>query len=158
MPSSIEHRDDETGVVIRCWGIVEFSELDEINEQIYRPDRLQKLRYELIDFSRVEKLHLTSQQIRTLASADVDAARVNPRFIVAVVGEKDVVYGILRMWEVFVAEASIRTSVFRSLIEAEYWIARTAPARVNPSTDPSATVDDPLQRPDEEVHTSPPAK
>ena len=50
------------------------------------------------------------------------AAKINPEMIIAVVGKKDLAFGLLRMWQVYTKEASLETSVFRELEEAKVWI------------------------------------
>lgn len=77
---------------------------------------------ELVDLSRVEKVEVTSEGLRQLAST---VARLNPdrkAYRVAVVAPDDVVYGMARMYEVFRDELAGTLQTFRTVDEARGWL------------------------------------
>ena len=74
------------------------------------------------DLRGVESLDLTGEDIRAIAEADIRSAANDRDIIVAIVGESDVVYGLARMYQAFVDEASWKVEVFRDMEAAKAWI------------------------------------
>jgi hypothetical protein len=122
MPIELQYRDDETGVVFVCSGVVNGADFIEANEEIYAPERLERLRYQLIDFSATERIEISSEQIREYAAMDVRAAARNPSLVVAVAGPTPITFGLSRMWQALVDESGIRSGVFHTVAEAESWL------------------------------------
>ena len=122
MTIELRYRDNGKGVLFVCTGVVTASEIAEANKEIYSDERLQTLRYQLIDYSGVERIDLSSDEIRTLAAMDSSASERNPEFLIAVVSPSDLSYGITRVWQAIIDEAELENSVFRTIAEAELWI------------------------------------
>jgi hypothetical protein len=71
----------------------------------------------LADYSKVTELQLTTADVKAIASASPQGSRR------AVVMPTDLLYGMARMYEVFAAEAGTDVRAFRTLAEAEEWLA-----------------------------------
>lgn len=125
MPIELQYRDGGEGVVFVCTGVVTASDFDEANREIYAEGRLEKLRYQLIDFTDTERIEISAEDTRRHAEMDRSAAERNPQIAIAVVGPSDIAFGISRMWQVFTDEAKLRSSIFRSVPDAERWLAET---------------------------------
>jgi hypothetical protein len=70
---------------------------------------------------------MQTENIRAKAGMDKIAAEINPDVVVALIASKNVMFGLTRMWEVFVDQIGWKTKVFRSKTEAEVWIKELVP-------------------------------
>ncbi len=128
MPIDVTFLDDG-GVVFKGSGCVTFDDVANANHRIYAsPDQIRKIAYQICDYSDATDIDLSAEQVRTLALQDADAARANPAMLLAVVGQQDFVFGMLRMWELYAEPSSVRTRVCRTVDEARRWIAENRPA------------------------------
>ena len=57
-----------------------------------------------------------------LKQQDREASKINPKMIVAAVGEEDLVYGLIRMWEAHIEFSPLESMAFRNIEDAEKWI------------------------------------
>ena len=122
MPIQLIYEQDGVSVVVKGSGIVDAAEIQRCNEQMYTADRIHKLRSQLYDFCDVTKFDLSSEDMRMLAEQDKAAASQNPNLAIAIVGNDDLMFGLAKMWEVFVSEASLKANVFRTHREAREWL------------------------------------
>ena len=123
MAIQIEWKDGGAGVVLTASGNVKSRDFQGANAEIYVPERLAGLRFQLVDLTRAEGFEITAAQIRAMAAEDRRAADANPRMLIAVVGKDDLVYELSRMWQAYVGDAALRINVVRRREEAERWIA-----------------------------------
>jgi len=79
--------------------------------------------YQVCDYRGIEGVDVSTNDIRTLAERDKRAARINPNIIIAVVVGDDLAFGMARMWQGLTSGAPFITSIFRSLDDAERWVA-----------------------------------
>ena len=112
------------GILAKGIGSVTRDEISEVNRHIYEsPQKIQAIKFQICDFTEVNEFDLSAQDIKVLAAQDVSAAKINPKMIIAVVGEKDLIFGLSRMWEVYADESTgLETCVFRSINDANVWI------------------------------------
>ena len=125
MPIELRYRDGGAGVVYICTGVVTAVDFDKASEEVYSEERIDQLRYQLVDFSATEHLDSNLEDIRRSAEIDAVAANQNPNFVIAIVGPDDLTFGISRMWQAVVPNSDLRTRVFRSVSDAECWIKDT---------------------------------
>ncbi len=85
-------------------------------------EKTRALVFQIGDFRLVEKVDISSTDVRAAGERDIRTSKLNPNLITAVVAEKDIVFGLSRMWQVYSDHPSAITSVFRSMDEAEHWI------------------------------------
>ena len=79
----------------------------------------------LIDFSRSERLDISSEVVREAADLSVTASKlVAPGAAVAIVVSKPLAFGLGRMWEAYAEGTGWTTRVFQNLEEAENWLER----------------------------------
>ncbi len=129
MPIQLIYDTDGIDVIIRGSGIVNADELQHSNEQIYSGDRVHKLRSQMFDFTGVSKFDLSTADMDMLAEQDKAAASKSPNLVIAIVGSDDLMFGLAKMWEVFVSEASLKANVFRTITEACAWLDEHAQRR-----------------------------
>jgi hypothetical protein len=122
MPMYIDYTDDG-GVLVRAEGIIVGNEIKEINYAIYEsPEKIKQIVYQLFDFTRVSDARVSDTDILDIAYYDNLAAKINPGMIVAVVCEKELLFGLARMWEAYTDVSPIETMVFRDMESARHWI------------------------------------
>ncbi len=122
MPISVTNIDNG-GVLLKGEGVVSGTDIKQANEIIYSPEKIQKIQYQLWDYTNVSKFNVSNEEVIILAQQDIEAAEINPKMFVAAVGKEDLVYGLIRMWEAHVDFSSIETMAFRIIEDAEKWIA-----------------------------------
>lgn len=117
---------DDGGVLLKGTGTLVFADVARINAELYRtPESIRALRYQICDYTEVDAIQLSAPEVRELARQDSEAARVHPRMPIAVVGSTDLLFGLLRMWEAYSSLHDLNSAVFRSVAEAQVWIAQT---------------------------------
>ncbi len=123
----ISYRDDG-GVILSWKGLVTGKELIDAFSEIYATDeQIKRIAYQLVNLTKSEEILVTANDLKEVASLDIRASKVNPSMLVAVVGERDIVFGLSRMWEAFVDDAPLKTRVFRTLEDAEDWLKLSLP-------------------------------
>ena len=65
---------------------------------------------------------VTNSEIEAFAIQDKKASEINPNMVIAMVGTKDLVFGLSRVWEAFTHDSPFETMVFRKITEAQQWI------------------------------------
>jgi len=120
MPFSF-HFESETGIaIITCSGELRVSEAREgVSELWENPDWDGKSA--VWDF-RTSQFLLTSPEIQNLADYVLSHQRATPPEKVAFVTERDVDFGLARVFEAFRHDARTAFRVFRDLDEALHWV------------------------------------
>jgi len=122
MPLEIKYIDNGLGALFSGSGVVTGQELTNINE--FESEEYNKCKYWLYDFSETEIFDVSSEEIKTVASQDLSEAKEDPDIIGAVVAPKDLIYGLVRMWEIYSEKTGWNVMVLRSRAEAETWIQK----------------------------------
>lgn len=122
MPMKLFYRDDG-GVMVTGEGVITGKDIKDLNRQLYEsPQKIKDIKYQICDFSQVEGFDLSTQDVRDIAQQDNYASGINPNMIIALVGSKDIAFGLSRMWEFFTTSSPLESMVFRKLEPAEKWI------------------------------------
>jgi len=122
MSLSITYTEDG-GIIVRGEGIVTGSDIKEINDIIYEsPENIEKIAYQLGDFRDVTDVFISNSEIEELAIQDKKAYEINPNMFIALVGTKDLIFGLSRMWKAFTNDSPFETMVFRKMEDAQQWI------------------------------------
>lgn len=104
-------------------GVVLATELLEVNRQLLEEKaRLRSVRHALVSFDAAEGLEVSTPQIRRIVEQDHLLAAWLPNLSIAVVANKDVQFGISRIWEALADTVGWRIGVFRSRLQAEQWL------------------------------------
>jgi hypothetical protein len=124
MPSQISYEGNGSGVVVTWAGVVCGEELKKVNECIYAEAELEKLRYQIWDFTEADRVNLSYEDIRELAMRDREAAEVNPDIVVAIVGKRTLFVGFDALFHVYEQEWSgFKSRSFETLAEARKWVS-----------------------------------
>ncbi len=97
--------------------------LTAINAVHQTEEKTRAVVFQIADFRLVEKVEISAEDVKRISERDKLTATINPNLISAVVAEKDIVFGMSRMWQAYTDEVSVVTAVFRSMDEAEIWVA-----------------------------------
>lgn len=111
------------GLQITAAGELKGSDLIALNQELYAtPEQIRAITYQLCDFTRVDGVRASAEEIRKLAAQDRAAGHVNQEMLIAVVGSDDVVFGLARMWQAQAESSPFETQVFRTMEQARAWI------------------------------------
>ncbi len=101
MPGQMSFEKEGSGVVVTWTGDVSGDEIKKMNETLYTQDRGGRLRYQIWDFTQVERLNVSIQDASDLAMQDKMAAQKNPDQIVALVGNRALFAGDDELFHVY---------------------------------------------------------
>ena len=111
------------GNLLKCHGTVTGDDLIQANKIIYETEeRTLNQKYQLVDFMEVERFDVSSEDVLEISKQDRAAAEINHNLIVTLAGRQDLVYGLIRMWEIHVSVSPIETMAFKTLEAAKLWI------------------------------------
>jgi len=138
MPIRVHFREDG-GVIAEITGAVRARDLVKMNESLYEtPEHIRAIRYQICDLTGVTDVDVPSAEMTQLAKQDTQAAASNPNMLIAMVGDRDLTYGLARMWEAYAAGPGLETMVFRNRAAAEEWI-RGKLGEMRPPVEPDAS-------------------
>ena len=84
-----------------------------------------KLRYQIVDLSQLDRLEMTTAQLREVAEIDRGIAHLKrPDFQLAIVLGSGTMYGIVRMWETYVDMSDNPAKIFYSMEKAREWLGQ----------------------------------
>lgn len=126
MPIEIRDLDCGVGVIITAQRFVTEKEwVDAIIPHLTQDEnKFKKYRYSLSDYTAVTKIEISNNAIRRIAGYCESASRINPKPVVAVVSNDELIYGLSRMWENLICSTDWETMVFRNREDAEAWITK----------------------------------
>ncbi len=122
MPIKLKYLDGGGSLLVGTGTLTGREILSAINAVHETEEKTRAIVFQIGDFRLVEKVDISSMDIRTISERDIRTSKINRQIITAVVAGEDVVFGLSRMWQAYSDNASLTTSVFRSMDEAEQWI------------------------------------
>lgn len=122
MPYSLSRKGDL--FTIRYWGEVDASDLRNANEELAEMIAGYGTFRALFDFARVSHWNFDTDELRSLAERWQRLFQNAGCERAAAIGEKDVVYGGLRMLSAFSSGFSFPREIFRDEGAAHRWLTR----------------------------------
>jgi len=123
MSIKLKYTDNGTGVIFYGNSKVTGEEIIKANLEVFSSkEKAMKYKYGIVDFSSVVELIITDSEMNFIVKQNEEAAKITPGGVIAVIGEKDDVFGIGQMWKAYVAAINWETSVFNSKNKAEEWV------------------------------------
>ena len=125
MPIEVKYSDNGIGVLLTGKGIVSGDDIIISNRKIFSStERMKKLKYGLIDYLNITRFNVSNSEVEIIVSQEKEASEYISDGVVAVASNKDLAFGINRMWETFVEIEGLQweTSVFRSIEDAKVWV------------------------------------
>jgi hypothetical protein len=132
MSYEIINEKEGRGVVVQWTGVVTPADIHAVNGEIYAGSRGAILCYQIWDFTgavRAERPQVSTQDARTFAMRDGDAAEQNPHMIIALVGSRAYFGGMADLYKVYadVWAKQVKCEIFETLDQARAWAAREFP-------------------------------
>jgi hypothetical protein len=125
---SFEIRDlnGGVGVIITGEGVVTEKEYVDVLVKHLTQDetKFKKYRYSLSDYTAVTEIIIPTEAIELIATYCESASKVNPKPVIALVADQDLIFGLSRMWELLIDATEWVTGVFRKRDDAEAWITQ----------------------------------
>jgi hypothetical protein len=138
MPVDVQMLSDGLGWVASCRGTVTGDEFIQRTEKLLRsPDRLQKLRYAILDLTDASFFDFSASQEQCVADQAQQLAVLLPSFVHAVILTSDLPFGISRMWEALCQQPGWSTRTFRSRSEANTWVRQEMNQRFGQTVAPA---------------------
>ena len=123
MPVSVVYENDGLGVVMTAFGVMQENDFADANAQLYVPEVMAKLKYEIVDIRDVENVDTNLEKLKDLAQTDKDASDLIPGLKIAIVASSGVLEALAQVYERMAKCDTLKTKVFRTLPEARLWIA-----------------------------------
>ena len=130
MPIDVKYLDGGKGTLFVGNGFVTGKDILMANEEIFSSEeKTRRYRYALTDFSSVDDFDVSTSDIEEIARTNMSVAEILPDYIVAVVAQKDVSFGLSRMWQIHLGKSTWETKVLRTDGEAKAWIKERVKAK-----------------------------
>lgn len=130
MPMENRVLDGGRGQLVRSRGDVsEHEYLSVMRKHLADIGRRPECVYSLADFSHAGRTDIGPEAVRTVAELSLATAVQRPDLLLAAVGGRDLVYGLVRMFQAYASGLPWEMEAFRSLAEAEDWLRERARER-----------------------------
>lgn len=114
---------EQNGVYWKYSGNVSGQEIIDASTEIYGDPRFDSLKYKLVDFSDVESIEISEEEIKLITFQHAASSKSNARIKNAIVMAKYDERGKL-FAHYLVKSSSWEVSVFNNLTEANNWVGR----------------------------------
>ncbi|MEJ2691207.1 MAG: hypothetical protein P8130_14955 [Deltaproteobacteria bacterium] len=124
MPIEINDLDNGLGSLIEGKGYVTRQEYINALSKHLKQDQenLKRYRYSISDYTAVTDFDVRTEDITYVMGLSDEVAGVNPDVIVAIVADKDLLFGLSRMFQLRLDATNWELMVFRKREEANAWI------------------------------------
>lgn len=121
MPYTITY-DERGGVISTYSGSITAEDiLNSFADRFEGTERSSALKYSIGDFTKVSRLTLSASDVKAFAARARDLLVRQQGLIAVIVAPSDIAFGLGRMLETYADQDAM--TVFRTLAEAEAWIA-----------------------------------
>jgi hypothetical protein len=123
MSGEFELAAEADGCVVRLRGVINGSLLDDANNALYAADPDSRFRWQLWDFSGVDRLEVSAEELHQLAVDDHEATASNPCQRIAIVGAQSQLAGADRLYGIYAsAWTEFETETFETFDDARAWL------------------------------------
>ena len=122
MTVRINYLDGGIGIELIASGIVSGDEVLEAHKEIYNEENLHRQRYRIIDRTSCDYYCVRPEEIEQIAELDINAAKINPNIVIALVSATDLQNDMARIWQIYVEKSPLATRIFRDRQSAVAWI------------------------------------
>jgi hypothetical protein len=114
---------EPSGVVQRYSGVVSDEDVIAANREVYANPLLPAMKYQIVDFSLVEKIDVSSATARAVADSDRRVAETNPDVKAAIITSAPFVRGMSNLYATTheVRGGSWTTKIFEREEDARAW-------------------------------------
>lgn len=116
---------EESGVLWTFRGQVTGDEILRANQEIYRDPRFQRLTYQIVDLTGVERFDVTEDDMAMIAVNDRIASRSKPGVRVAIAADDEIIKDLSAFYDAVMVGSPWRQRIFDSMSEAREWLAQS---------------------------------
>lgn len=120
MPYSVEWL--RQGIIWTFFGIVTSEEALRSNQELYGDPRFDNTRFQLADFSTVEKVEFTVSDVKRIAYLDRAAALTNGNLRVAIIADQSILEDYMLTYAKFAPRNAWKVKLFQTREEACGWL------------------------------------
>ena len=116
---------DGEGIVYTHADTMSGKELSKRTREHYQDFDTTKLRYQIMDFRAVDRIEMSSVEIRDTAKLFCEAAksrRSDHKF--AIVISNDPMFAVMKLWETYLDDPDVHGKIFYNMEEARAWIEK----------------------------------
>ena len=125
MTTEVIYENDGEGILYIHRDVLEGGWLLERMKMHNRQIDFGKLRYQIVDFSQLDRLEMTTDQLQQVAEVDRSIAHLKrPDFQLAIILASDPMYAIARMWETYVNMPDNNAKIFYTMQAAREWLGQ----------------------------------
>jgi len=122
MPYKIEKEPKDRGVVIVFSGVVKGEEMNDLHKSIRTDKKLSTLRYQIWDFSRINDIKVSFDELRNYAMHDSMGALKNPNKRIAIIIRKKAPSGLDTLFHAYEkAWGGYESATFTDIEAARKW-------------------------------------
>jgi hypothetical protein len=122
MPVRTTYRNDG-GVAVKSFGTVTGADLLRVSNHLYSSlDTNAKLEYQLWDFSHVDTLILTEQEVQTFKEQDKQATDIVDKQLIAIIADQEQIADLSRLWQTVSDNGHVISAIFSDKAAAESWL------------------------------------
>jgi len=122
--TEVIYENDGEGIMYIHRDVLEGAWLVENMKRHNRQIDFGKLRYQIVDCSQLDRLEMTTEQLKQIAEIDRGIAHLKrPDFQLAII-VPDTMTGVIRMWETYVNMPENNAKIFYNLGEAREWLGQ----------------------------------
>jgi hypothetical protein len=125
MPIKLNNLDNGLGIEFLGEGVVTGQDIILANKKVLSSkEKIERSKYCIINFAKATDVDIATPEVDTIAAQDREIAKHRPDYIVGVVAQGDLEFGVSRMWEVIAQTKGIQweTMVFKDRKDVEQWI------------------------------------
>lgn len=111
------------GIIYIHSGTLDGEQLPDKTRAHYDSFDTSKLRYQIMDFRAVDRIEMSSDEIRQTAELFVQSTKQRrPDHKFAIVIGNEPMFAIMKLWETYLADPDVRGRIFYSMEAARTWI------------------------------------
>ncbi len=123
MPFDVTFAADGAAVITRYRGVLITSDIQAAYEERFTDvNKIRKFRLLWSDYCAVVETRISDVDVRELAAQYARSSAFNPNVVAVAVMPRDLLFGLGRMWQVFVEETPWKTLIARTRDEADDFV------------------------------------
>ena len=111
----------DSNVIISFEGNVNYQDINEADNIVYGDSRFDDMKYQIADFSKIEKFELTEEEVQVIAMLDKSSSRWNNKIKLAVVTLDLYLLERIKPYIETMQDTEWSIKIFENIFEAKKW-------------------------------------
>ena len=111
----------DSNVIISFEGNVNYQDVNEADNIVYGDSRFDDMKYQIADFSKIEKFELTEDEVQIIAMLDKSSSRWNNKIKLAVVTLDLYLLERIKPYIEALQDTEWSIKIFENIFEAKKW-------------------------------------